>query len=104
MGRSVYVASFEGYTGKSTVALGLLEQLSRRVGRIGVFRPVVRADTSDLYGNLTFRYAQANFGPAMATAASLVVAEVRAVETEPIPHERVQLPGSYVDRVVTVEG
>ena len=40
---------------------------------------LVRADTSDLYGNLTFRYAQVNFGPAMATAASLVVAEVRAV-------------------------
>lgn len=47
MGSSVYVASVEGYTGKSTVALGLLEQLSRRVSRIGVFRPVVRADTSE---------------------------------------------------------
>ncbi|MEP7090545.1 MAG: phosphate acetyltransferase [Nocardioidaceae bacterium] len=45
-GSSVYVASVEGYTGKSTVALGLLEQLSRRVGRVGVFRPVVRADTA----------------------------------------------------------
>ncbi|HVH93885.1 MAG TPA: phosphate acetyltransferase [Nocardioidaceae bacterium] len=45
MGSSVYVASFEGFTGKSTVALGLLEQLSRRVGRLGVFRPVVRGDT-----------------------------------------------------------
>ena len=45
MGSSVYVASFEGFTGKSTVALGLLEQLSRRVGRLVVFRPVVRADT-----------------------------------------------------------
>jgi phosphate acetyltransferase len=41
---SVYVASVEGYTGKSTVALGLLEQLSRRVKRVGVYRPVVRAD------------------------------------------------------------
>ena len=38
----------------------------------------------------------------MATAASMVVAEVRAVETEPIAHERVQLPGLYVDRVVAV--
>ena len=49
MGRSVYVASTEGYSGKSTVALGLLEQLSRRVGRVGVFRPVVRAgdDSAD---------------------------------------------------------
>jgi len=43
MGSSVYVASVEGWTGKSTVALGLLEQLSRRVGRVGVFRPVVRS-------------------------------------------------------------
>ena len=63
---------------------------------------LVRADTSDLYGNLTFRYAQMNFSPAMATAARLAVAEVRAVETEPIPQERVQLPGIYIDRVVTV--
>src|SRR5512141_1894082 len=46
MGRAVYVASVEGFTGKSTVALGLLEQLSRRVERVGVFRPVVRADTA----------------------------------------------------------
>jgi 3-oxoacid CoA-transferase A subunit len=63
---------------------------------------LVRADTADPYGNLTFRYAQMNFGPAMATAARLVVAEVRAVLDEPIAHERVQLPGVYVDRVVAV--
>jgi len=63
---------------------------------------LVRADTADRYGNLTFRYAQMNFGPAMATAASLAVAEVRALLDEPIPHERVQLPGFYVDRVVAV--
>ncbi len=42
MGSSLYVASVEGFTGKSSVALGLIEQLSRRVERIGVFRPVVR--------------------------------------------------------------
>src|SRR5262250_2702629 len=63
---------------------------------------LVRADTADRYGNLTFRYAQMNFGPVMATAAARVVAEVRAVLEEPIPYERVQLPGLYVDRVVTV--
>jgi len=62
---------------------------------------LVRADTADRYGNLTFRYAQMNFGPVMATAAKLSVAEVRAFTDEPIPHERVQLPGIYVDRVVT---
>jgi phosphate acetyltransferase len=49
MGSSVYVASVEGYTGKSTVALGVLEHLSRRVERVAVFRPIVRPDTA-LYG------------------------------------------------------
>jgi len=63
---------------------------------------LVRADTADRYGNLSFRYAQMNFGPVMATAANLTVAEVRTVLDEPMPHERVQLPGVYVDRVVTV--
>jgi 3-oxoacid CoA-transferase A subunit len=63
---------------------------------------LVRADTADRYGNLSFRYAQMNFGPVMATAAKMAVAEVRIVVDEPMPHERVQLPGCYVDRVVAV--
>ena len=46
MGSAVYIASAQGYTGKSTVALGVLERLSRRVGRVGVFRPVVRDGSS----------------------------------------------------------
>ncbi len=41
---SVYVASAEGATGKSAVALGVLDALSRRVERVGVFRPVVRPE------------------------------------------------------------
>jgi phosphate acetyltransferase len=49
MASSVYVASVEGSTGKSTVALGVLQQLSRRVERVAVFRPIVRPDTT-LYG------------------------------------------------------
>lgn len=64
---------------------------------------LMRADTADVYGNLTFRYAQANFGPAMATASRLTIAEVRAVEEEPIPHTRAQLPGVYIDRIVVEE-
>ena len=60
----------------------------------------MRADVADRTGNLIFRYAQMNFGPVMATAAKLAVAEVRAFSDEPLPHERVQLPGIYVDRVV----
>src|SRR5688572_6490766 len=47
---SVYVASAEGYTGKSTVALGVLEQLSRCVERVGVFRPIVRGDLATTGG------------------------------------------------------
>jgi phosphate acetyltransferase len=46
--RSVYVASPEGLTGKSAVALGLLDALSREVGSVGVFRPLTTAgSTSD---------------------------------------------------------
>ncbi len=49
MASSVYVAGVEGYTGKSAVALGLLEQLSRRVERVAVYRPVVRGDAATDY-------------------------------------------------------
>ena len=40
MTRSVYVASPEGQTGKSAVALGLVDALTREVGSVGVFRPL----------------------------------------------------------------
>ncbi len=43
MSRSVYLASPEGSSGKSTVALGLLNLLSRQVGRVGVYRPVTES-------------------------------------------------------------
>ena len=62
---------------------------------------LIRADRSDRFGNLAFRYAQPNFGPAMATAAKLTIADVRAFAAEPMIHTEVQLPGVYVDRVVT---
>ena len=50
MGTSVYVASLEGYTGKSAFALGVLDSLSRRVETVGVFRPIVRADAATARG------------------------------------------------------
>jgi 3-oxoacid CoA-transferase A subunit len=62
---------------------------------------LVRADTADRIGNLVFNYAQMNFGPVMATAAKLTVAEVRTVSDDLLPRERIQLPGVYIDRVVT---
>jgi phosphate acetyltransferase len=46
VGRSVYVASPEGLTGKSAVALGLLDALTREVGTVGVFRPLTAANSS----------------------------------------------------------
>ncbi len=40
--RSIFITSPEGETGKSTIALGVLDLLTRRVQRVGVFRPVTR--------------------------------------------------------------
>lgn len=42
MATSVYIASLTGETGKSTVALGIVDLLVRQLGRVGVFRPIVR--------------------------------------------------------------
>ncbi|MFM9938335.1 MAG: CoA transferase subunit A [Hyphomicrobiaceae bacterium] len=64
---------------------------------------LLRADSCDLYGNLVFRYAQANFGPVMATAAKLAVAEVRTIHTAPLPHDQIDLPGVYIDRVLAAK-
>lgn len=40
---SIYIASPEGDTGKSTIALGTLHLLAATGGRVGVFRPISRA-------------------------------------------------------------
>src|SRR5215207_10389573 len=40
---SIYICSAEGNAGKSTVALGTLDTLSRRAARVGVFRPIARS-------------------------------------------------------------
>jgi len=45
--RSVYIASPEGFTGKSAVALGLLDALTREVDSVGVFRPLTTSSGSD---------------------------------------------------------
>jgi phosphate acetyltransferase len=41
--RSIYITSAEGHSGKSTVALGVLDALSRATPRVGVFRPIARS-------------------------------------------------------------
>ncbi|WP_167857703.1 phosphate acetyltransferase [Mycobacterium sp. DL99] len=39
---AIYIASPEGDTGKSTIALGMLHRLAATVPRVGVFRPITR--------------------------------------------------------------
>jgi phosphate acetyltransferase len=39
---SIYIASPEGDTGKSTIALGILQRLTATVADVGVFRPITR--------------------------------------------------------------
>ena len=63
---------------------------------------LIRGDVADRFGNLTFRGTQANFGPAMATAAKLVIAEVFTAQDAAIAPDRVMLSGVFVDHVLAV--
>ena len=65
---------------------------------------LIRGDVGDRFGNVRFRYAQMNFGLAMATACKTTVAEVREASATAIPPEDVQLPSVYVNYVVPVGG
>ncbi|MET8774156.1 phosphate acetyltransferase [Nocardia sp. NPDC004654] len=46
---TVYIASPEGDTGKSTVALGVLQMLCATTARVGVFRPITRSTSEPDY-------------------------------------------------------
>ena len=62
---------------------------------------LIAAHTADRAGNLIYRKTARNFGPIMATAASLTIAQVRrVVATGQLDPEAVVTPGIYVDRVV----
>jgi phosphate acetyltransferase len=53
MGKNIYIATMEPQSGKSVVLLGLMEMLSRRIQKIGIFRPIVRAGKKhDVYIDL----------------------------------------------------
>ncbi len=45
--RSIYIASLEPFSGKSLVALGLVDLFTRKVERSGFFRPIARSSTGD---------------------------------------------------------
>ena len=62
---------------------------------------LIGAHRADRAGNLVYRKTARNFGPVMATAAAMVVAQVNeVVDVGDIDPEVVVTPGIYVDRVV----
>ncbi|BCJ47131.1 3-oxoadipate CoA-transferase subunit A [Actinoplanes ianthinogenes] len=62
---------------------------------------LIGAHRSDRMGNLVYRKTARNFGPVMATAGSLVIAQVNeVVETGTLDPEVIVTPSIYVDRVV----
>ena len=79
-------------------------------GRTYVLEQPIRADIAlisalrgDRWGNLVFRETARNFGPVMATAATVTVAQVDEIAPlGAIDPESVVTPGIFVDRVVAV--
>jgi 3-oxoadipate CoA-transferase alpha subunit len=64
---------------------------------------LIKAETADSHGNLTYRMAARNFSPLMATAAErTIVQATRVVEPGAIEPEAVVTPGIFVDVVVEV--
>ena len=62
---------------------------------------LIGAYVGDRMGNLVYRKTARNFGPVMATAAALTIAEVhRVVEIGQIDPEVVVTPGIFVDRIL----
>ena len=62
---------------------------------------LVKADAGDRWGNLTYNKSARNFGPTMAMAAKLTIAEVKTIkELGKISPEHVVTPGIFVDRVI----
>ncbi|MFC4604860.1 phosphate acetyltransferase [Rhodococcus kronopolitis] len=60
---SIYIASPEGDTGKSTVALGVLQMLAGSAARVGVFRPIARStDEPDYILELMLAHTTAELG------------------------------------------
>ena len=47
MAKSILITSIEGHSGKSLIALGVIDALSRATARVGVFRPVTRSHDGD---------------------------------------------------------
>ncbi len=65
---------------------------------------LIKAESGDRWGNLTYRKAARNFGPIMATAAKCTVASVHSiVELGELDPEVIVTPGIYVSQLVKIE-
>ncbi|MFO1325878.1 MAG: 3-oxoacid CoA-transferase subunit A [Rubrivivax sp.] len=65
---------------------------------------LIKAERGDRWGNLVYRKTARNFGPVMATAARITVAQVHeVVELGALDPEAVVTPGVYVHRLVRVD-
>ena len=65
---------------------------------------LIKAERGDRWGNLVYRKTARNFGPIMASAARVAVAQVReVVELGALDPETVVTPGIFVQRVVQID-
>jgi 3-oxoadipate CoA-transferase, alpha subunit len=65
---------------------------------------LIKADRGDRWGNLTYRKSARNFGPIMASAARVTIAQVReVVALGDIDPEVVVTPGIFVQRLVVAQ-
>ena len=102
-------AGIGGFYTRTGVGTPLTERRETRVidGQTYVLEHPLRGDVAlikgecgDRWGNLTYRLSARNFGPVMAPAAALTVAQVRhVVALGAIDPEHVVTPGIFVDRV-----
>ena len=62
---------------------------------------LIRANAGDRWGNLTYNKSARNFGPTMAMAADLTIAEVKTIEElGKLSPEHIITPGIFVDRII----
>ena len=47
MTKTIFIASAEPYSGKSVIALGLVNMLLGKAKKIGYFKPIINLDTND---------------------------------------------------------
>ncbi|BDA64899.1 phosphate acetyltransferase [Actinomyces capricornis] len=70
MARSIYIASPNAGTGKSTVALGLVASLTKVVAKVGVFRPFVESRDNDDFLNLLLARSGSTTAPELCVGAT----------------------------------